>query len=154
MATAPLGEADPAGRLFRDLLDSAPDAMVIVDPDGRITLVNRQAELLFGYGREDLLGQEVEVLVPPRFRAHHSGHRNGFFEDPRVRPMGVGLELYALRKDGTEFPVEISLSPVPTDDGLLVSAAIRDVTERREYQQRLERQRDEILELSTPAIEV
>lgn len=154
MATPQVGQADPAGRLFRDLLESAPDAIVIVGSDGRIALVNRQTELLFGYERDDLLGQEVEILVPTRFRPRHPEHRNGFFGDPRVRPMGVGLELYALRKDGTEFPVEISLSPLETDDRRLVSAAIRDVTERREYQQRLERQRDEILELSTPVIEV
>ena len=154
MATSPMRDADPGGRLFRDLLEAAPDAMVIVGPDGRIALVNRQTELMFGYERDDLLGHEVELLVPPRFRPRHIGNRSGFFEDPRVRPMGVGLELYALRKDGSEFPVEISLSPLETEDGMLVSAALRDVTERREYQQRLERQRDEILELSTPVIEV
>ncbi|GAA1599073.1 MULTISPECIES: PAS domain S-box protein [Kribbella] len=145
---------DAAGLLFRDLLEVAPDAILIVEADGRIARVNRQTEQLFGYSRDDLVGQEMEMLVPERFRRRHPGHRGRFFEDPRTRPMGVGLELFALRRDGTEFPAEISLSPLQTADGTLVSAAIRDVTERREYQQRLERQRDEILELSTPVIEV
>ncbi|MEO3764046.1 PAS domain S-box protein [Streptomyces sp. B8F3] len=143
-----------ADALFQGLLESAPDAMVIIGPDGRIRLANRQTDLLFGYDEGQLIGREIEVLVPPRFRRHHYGHRAGYLADPRTRPMGVGLELWGLRCDGTEFPVEISLSPLGTDEGVLVAAAIRDVTERRETEQRLMRQRDEIMELSTPVIQV
>lgn len=117
-------------------MDAAPDAMVVVDADGRIVLVNAQAEALFGYDREDLIGRTVEELVPQRFRDRHVDHRNEYLEKPRVRPMGMGLDLFARRKDGSEVPVEISLSPVHTDDGLLVTAAVRDVTERRKAEQK------------------
>ena len=126
--------AAAADAKFRGLLEAAPDAIVGVAPDGRIALVNAQAERLFGYGREDLIGEPVELLVPEAARAVHPGHRRTYFADPAPRPMGAGMQLAARRRDGTEFPAEISLSAVETEEGTLVSAAIRDVTERNEVQ--------------------
>jgi len=117
---------------FRGLVDAAPDAMVIVDATGAIELVNSQTEALFGYERDELLGRPVEVLVPGRSRDDHRHHRDEYAQTARVRPMGAGLELFALHKDGTEFPVEISLSPFETDDGVSISAAIRDVSVRKQ----------------------
>jgi hypothetical protein len=121
-----------AERKFEQFLEFAPDAIVGVAPGGEIVLANQQAEALFGYPRNELIGQFVEMLVPERFRQVHPGHRNGYFEEPRTRAMGIGSELYAMRKDGSEFPAEISLSSIETEEGVIATAAVRDVSERAE----------------------
>jgi PAS domain S-box-containing protein len=131
--------------LFHRLLDAAPDAVVVVDEQGLIVLVNARTESLFGYPRSELIGREVELLVPERFRPSHAGHRGRFAGEPRARPMGTGLDLLGVKRDGTEFPVEISLSPLPTDEEMLVSASIRDITERSHNEHRIRRVQQHLL---------
>jgi PAS domain S-box-containing protein len=129
-----LREGRAADAHFRDLVEAAPDAKVIVDAAGLIILVNAQTERVFGYPREELLGKSMEMLVPERFRAIHPVHRGAYGNDPRPRLMGEGLELHGRRKDGTEFPAEISLSPLRLARGTLVTAAIRDITARKQIE--------------------
>lgn len=132
-----IGDRKRAEKKLRDLLEAAPDAMVIVDHVGQIVMVNAQVERLLGYRREELLGKRVEVLVPSARRAEHVAHRGGYLQAARPRPMGAGLELTALHRDGSEVPVEISLSPIEGDEGTMVLAAVRDVSERRQREQQL-----------------
>ena len=139
-----ISERRTVERKFEQFLEFAPDAVLGVGPGGVIALANRQTEALFGYSRDELIGQKVEILVPDRFRDAHPGHRAAYFAEPRTRPMGAGVELFAIRKDGTEFPVEISLSSIETEDGVLATAAVRDISERAESarERALQRQLD------------
>jgi PAS domain S-box-containing protein len=123
---------------FRDLLESAPDAVLITDDHGVIQLVNAQTELLFGYRREELIGQKIEMLIPQRYRGNHVGYRDGYVSAARTRPMGAGLELYGRRKDGSEFPVSIGLSPTRTDHGLTVFCDVRDITDQRANESKIQ----------------
>ncbi|HWZ61458.1 MAG TPA: ATP-binding protein [Steroidobacteraceae bacterium] len=125
------------GELARSVLDAAPDALIIVDTTGVVRFANRQAAALFGYGHEQLVGRSMEQLLPERFRSLHVAHRDEYFGAPRLRPMGAGLALFARRRDGSEFPVEISLSPIDSEDHPLVAAAIRDVTQRKRVEAEL-----------------
>ncbi|MDH4107071.1 MAG: PAS domain S-box protein [Gammaproteobacteria bacterium] len=132
-----ISREDASETYFRNLLESAPDAMIIVDDHGKVAIVNHQAEQMFGYTREEMLGSDIEALLPTRFRERHVGHRDAYLESPHVRPMGAGLELLGRRKDGSEFPVEISLSPVRHSAGTFVSSVIRDVTRRKQMEAEL-----------------
>ncbi len=132
-----LNTGDESEAYFRTMLETAPDAMIIVDEHGRIAIVNRQAEDMFGYQRAELLGHKVEMLLPENIRAQHQHHRRRYVDKPELRPMGAGLDLLGRRQDGSEFPVEISLSPVKTSSGMFVSSVIRDVTKRRRMEQEI-----------------
>lgn len=130
-------EEQQAERRFRRLLDAAPDAILEVDFHGRIVLINQTAEKMFGYSHDELMGLNVETLVPAAMRAGHVKHRTSYAAHPQMRPMGTGLELHAQRKDGSLFPVEISLSPNPSEEGGRVIALVRDITARRQVEDRL-----------------
>jgi PAS domain S-box-containing protein len=129
---------------FRDLLESTPDAIVMVNVTGRMVSVNEQAERLFGYERRMLLGKPVEMLLPRRFRESHLGHRSNYFANPRKRAMGAGAELFGVRRDGSEFPVEISLSPLETEGQTFVTSAIRDSTDRKQFEHMLQEKNVEL----------
>lgn len=129
---------------FQNLLEAAPDAIVVVNGEGSMIFVNARTETLFGYAQAEMMGQKVELLVPAQFRSSHVGHRKAFSAENRARPMGAGVQLYGRRKDGCEFPVEISLSPLHTDEGVLVLSAIRDVTARKEMEAQLEASRMQV----------
>ncbi|MDR3510934.1 MAG: histidine kinase dimerization/phosphoacceptor domain -containing protein [Caulobacteraceae bacterium] len=123
---------------FQRVVEAAPNAMVMIAESGLIEMVNTQAERLFGYPRSELLGQPVEILVPERFRGHHPGLREAFFGEPRSRAMGAGRDLFGLRKDGSEFPVEIGLNPIEMEEGAMVLSAIVDISDRKHKEQRIE----------------
>src|SRR5450755_5032785 len=132
--------------LSPSLLEAIPDAIVAVSRQGIILQANSQTEAMFGYAREELIGQPIEILVPESFHSQHRHHRDQFVEQPKARHMGPGLDLRGRRRDGSEFPVEISLSPVPTDDGMVVLSAIRDVSDRKRIEAELQRARHELNE--------
>lgn len=123
--------------LFHDLMESAPDAMIIVDESGKIVLINSQAEKIFGWPRDELVGQTLEVLIPTRYHAGHVGLRKHYFDKPAVRPMGSSLDLFGLRRNGSEFPVEVSLSPLAAEDKKYTISAIRDITDRKRVEERI-----------------
>jgi protein-histidine pros-kinase len=136
---------DSSEAFFRNILESAPDAMVIIDHYGKITVVNEQAERMFGYTREEMLGKEIEFLLPDDVRDKHISHRAGYARDPHLRPMGIGMDLSGKRKNGSTFPVEISLSPVTSATGSFVSSVIRDVSARKKLERDLMAAREEAL---------
>jgi len=141
-------ERKQAEEQFRLVVEAAPSAMIMVNTEGRITLANTQAEAVFGYAREELIGHPIEMLVPERFRSHHTDDRRGYFGDARARSMGAGRELFGRRKDGSEVPIEIGLNPIHTSEGLFVLASIIDISERKRAELERARQRNEMAHLS------
>jgi PAS domain S-box-containing protein len=137
---------------FHLAVESAPNAIVMVNHGGRIILINSQTERLFGYKREELIGQSVEILVPERFRTRHSQYRTGFYADPQTRPMGAGRDLFAIRKDGSEFPVEIGLNPIRTEEGVVVLGVIVDITERKRMESKLQQMSKVFMDSADPII--
>ena len=127
----------PGNEVMRLAVEASPSGMVMIDSDGDIVLVNSSAESMFGYRREELMSQSLEVLVPHRYRNKHQGLRQGFSREPKTRTMGEGQELYALRKNGEEFPVEIGLNPIVTDQGMMILASVLDITERKRHERQL-----------------
>jgi PAS domain S-box-containing protein len=144
VVTLDITERKRAENRFRSLIESAPDAMIIVDQQGQITLVNSRTEAVFGYDRVDMIGRPIEMLIPERFHKRHIVHRNAYITEPRVQSMGIGLELYALRKDGSQFPVEVNLSPIETAEGVLIASTIRNITERKQAEKLLAEQAQEL----------
>jgi PAS domain S-box-containing protein len=137
-------ERERAEERFRQLIEGAPNGMVMVDQEGKITLVNAEIEKSFGYTRTELIGQPIEMLVPTRFRSHHPAYRSGFIAQPTARPMGSGRDLFGLSKDGSEFPVEIGLNPIKTDQGTMVLGTIVDITERKRAEEKLRRSQEQL----------
>jgi protein-histidine pros-kinase len=124
-------ERKRAEERLRLVVEAAPNAMIMVNPEGKMTLVNAQTEVVFGYTRQELIGHPIEILIPERFRSRHPSYRNSFFGDPKVRAMGAGRDLFGQRKDGSEVPIEIGLNPINTSEGSFVLASIIDITERK-----------------------
>ncbi|HEY4875618.1 MAG TPA: PAS domain S-box protein [Puia sp.] len=144
--TRDISERKKAEEKFRSLLEAAPDAMIFANEKGEIVLINHRTEIIFGYKKSEIIGQQIDILIPADLRGGHKAHRSNYFANPRVRPMGVGLELFALRKDGTRFPVEISLAPIITEEGTLVAASLRDITERKKLEEELKKLREQLEE--------
>ncbi|HLA50792.1 MAG TPA: histidine kinase dimerization/phosphoacceptor domain -containing protein, partial [Thermodesulfobacteriota bacterium] len=122
---------------FRGLVEFAPDSIIIIDKKGNIALFNSQAQKMFGYNKDELIGRPLETLIPERFREIHVSHRKDYYANPRVRPMASGIDILCLRKDGSEFPTEVSLSPMDSEDGLVVISDIRDITDRRQTEDKI-----------------
>ena len=130
--------------MYQGLFEFAPDAIVVANRDGHLVQVNAQAERLFGYGRDEMLDKPVEILMPERFRQSHIGHRRSYFDKPHVRPMGMGLELYGRRKDGSEFPLDISLGPLEIEKDIFVVSVVRDISRRKQMEAELKKCREEL----------